>query len=876
MGCMVHVGILNENKKLTEKAKRKFIDEVKDVLKYGTEGIPDDSKPKFKCGSALPPDPTSAEALKDLEDEKKFPDFHKNTLGIYEKIANSLDVEGNFSLLPAIADPGALAGKLGVNIPAPSFPEGYVPYFTGQLVPKMAASLGKVGETELMSPIKLAAKLPSLVSPPQPPAFEVPPKLPLPASVTVVSNSPTPCLERVPPVIPQNALSTLATIHASAAEGIPKLIVQVISKMPSILAKLPKIDEAIAEICGLVRDSGIFGEIKDSSTTQKAATIVLSRKTSECILINAIANSVGSAPGSLTSSIAGVTSDNSKGPDLDRYDFIQQEPVIPPPGKPTPVQRALQRARELEGSFYGAEGNPKRAAYVNGLFYIEDLFSRTPNITINGTIPTENRNIKNYPGIESIVKLGPEEQNKYPVELPQGFIDYASDVAKESSSCGLFVRACYAAGGCINNYFLTLYPVSAAILGTQYIGSLRNYRWIKDNKNLPGIVDALRAGYFYFNDSGIGTLDEEKAKKNKEGNVEKIEITLNDILNVGVNNENGKYTFVDKFALIVNNKQVEPIEGAKTPAGKLLRAFLKPWDKRAAIGGSELVAIYSGNHPDYNGFPALEAGDAILVDHHQHILLLEQDRPAGFDITVEGKTSTSAGFRGDLTHAFHGIDGGQSDPDNHKSASAYAADNKLEQKKAAIEKLKQAQAAKQKAPYNVKTKFIDGESIFELDQVDTAKNYNDGSNWHFSDVTHLTAKGQSTAIRRTERNKGMKKDNQFCIGSDIIPVAAGQYAPDINTRPIITIFKGKNFLDPDENGEIVEGMDEDRKAYITKEAYVAANIMDLTGGLANITLQLNFDNLENRVFPTLSAIDGGRKQNAAINKNKAAKNNEDE
>jgi hypothetical protein len=41
------------------------------------------------------------------------------------------------------------------------------------------------------------------------------------------------------------------------------------------------------------------------------------------------------------------------------------------------------------------------------------------------------------------------------------------------------------------------------------------------------------------------------------------------------------------------------------------------------------------------------------------------------------------------------------------------------------------------------------------------------------------------------------------------------------------------------------------------------------------TLQLNFDNLENRVFPTLSAIQGGRKQNAVINKNKAAKKNED-
>jgi len=874
---MVHIGVLDNNKKLTEKAKRKFIDEVKDVLKYGTENIPDNSKPKFKCGEGLPPDPASAEALKDLEDEKKFPDFHKNTLGIYEKIANSLDVEGNFSLLPAMADPVALAGGFDASIPAPSFPEGYAPYFAGLLVPKMAADLVKAGKTEFVVPVKLFEKLPSLASPPQPPAFEVPPKLPLPASVTVVSNSPTPGMERVPPVIPQNALSTLATIHVSAAEGIPKLIVQVIAKMPSILAKLPKIDEAIAEICGLVRDSGIFGEIKDSSTTQKAATIVLSRKTSECILINAIANTVGSAPGSLTSGIAGVTSDNSKGPDVDRYDAIPQELPPPRPDKPTPVQRALQRARELEGSFYGVEANPKRAAYVNGLFYIEDLFSRTPNITINGTIPTEDRNIKNYPGIQSIVPLGPEEQNKYPVEFPQGFIDYATDVAKESSSCGLFVRACYAAGGCINNYFLTLYPVSAAILGTQYIGSLRNYRWIKDNKkNLPGIVDALRAGYFYFNDSGIGTLDEEKAKKNKKGNVEKIEITLNDILNVGVNNENGEYKFVDKFALIVNNKQVEPIEEAKTPAGKLLRAFLKPWDKRAAIGGNELVAIYSGNHPDYNGFPALEAGDAILVDNHQHILLLEQDRPAGFDITVEGKTSTFAGSRGDLTHAFHGIDGGQSDPDNHKSASAYAADNKLEQKKAAIENLKKAQEAGKPSPYNVKTKFIDGESIFELDKVDTAENYNDGSNWHFSDITHLTAKGQSTAIRRTERNKGMKKDNHFCIGSDLIPTATGQYVPDINTRPIITIFKGKNFLDPDENGEIVEGMDEDRKAYITKEAYVAANIMDLTGGLANITLQLNFDNLENRVFPTLSAIGGGRKQNAVINKNKAAKKNENE
>jgi len=104
------------------------------------------------------------------------------------------------------------------------------------------------------------------------------------------------------------------------------------------------------------------------------------------------------------------------------------------------------------------------------------------------------------------------------------------------------------------------------------------------------------------------------------------------------------------------------------------------------------------------------------------------------------------------------------------------------------------------------------------------------------------------------------------MGSEEIVTATGQVFTDGNLRPIVAIFKGENMLDPDENGEIVEETSPERAAYITKEAYVASNIMDLTQGLASISSQLNKDSLENRVFPTLSAVEGGRKQNEALKK----------
>jgi hypothetical protein len=331
MSVMVDVGILKADKKLTEKAKKKFIDEVKDIIKFGTEGIPPERKPPFSAGAPMPPaGEDAAKALNDLENENKFPDFHKNTLGLYEKIANALDTPGNFSLLPAIADPIALAGKLGANIEPPDFPAGFIPYFTGNLVPLLSADLVKAGKAEFTIPAKLAAKLPALVGVPLPPKFEIPPSLPIPSTVTIApspSAEISPCLAKVPPVIPQNALSTLFATNAAVAEGVPKLVAQVITKIPNIVTKLPNINDALGEICGIVRDSGMFGDIKQTSVTQMASSIVLARKTTECIMLNALANTIGTAPGSVTS---GITK-KSSGPDAYDQKAPPKPDVAPPP-----------------------------------------------------------------------------------------------------------------------------------------------------------------------------------------------------------------------------------------------------------------------------------------------------------------------------------------------------------------------------------------------------------------------------------------------------------------------------------------------------------------------------------------------------------------
>jgi hypothetical protein len=53
MGCLVKSGILNPDKTLTQQAKDNFIKEVKELVIYGSEGLP--TPIPFTCGEPLQP-----------------------------------------------------------------------------------------------------------------------------------------------------------------------------------------------------------------------------------------------------------------------------------------------------------------------------------------------------------------------------------------------------------------------------------------------------------------------------------------------------------------------------------------------------------------------------------------------------------------------------------------------------------------------------------------------------------------------------------------------------------------------------------------------------------------------------------------------------
>lgn len=257
-GCLVHAGILNGDETLTEIAKDIFIKDVKNELLFGTEGVAS----LFPCGPVLQANPF-AEQL-DLENEEKFPDFHKNIIkNQYEKVAGQLNLAGGFMILP-ICDPFALGFALGIDmkIKIPKFPEGFIDFLIPNL-PKLALDL------ELMPPIKLAAKLPGLIQIPSIPNFEIP-KLPNPA------------LDFVPGL----------NFDLQFALKLPIVILNVIAKLPSLLLELPNLPSAI---CKIVFESNLF-EIRPDSGIKIAAYKVLTKKVTEMILLTAIGKVVGSSP----------------------------------------------------------------------------------------------------------------------------------------------------------------------------------------------------------------------------------------------------------------------------------------------------------------------------------------------------------------------------------------------------------------------------------------------------------------------------------------------------------------------------------------------------------------------------------------------------
>lgn len=790
MGCQVHAGILTEDKKLTQKAYDRFVAEVKDIVLNGSQNLK--IRTPFPCGDPIPANPDMKPEDFVLEDTSKFPDFHKNVVvGQYEKLVVSLDMDPTFSLLPVLADPIALAGSFGVELSPLSFPAGYLPYFTGLLVPKFAIDLASAGVTDFVPPMLLIPELTKLISIPKPPPIEMPPNVSLPISPIDVPAPPAvdikfsmPGLDvELPPTPelpdPLKLLPEYVDVKVSMATGIPNLLLQLISKMPQLLPKLVDIKSVFAEICAMVRDSGVFGNVKSTSVVQQAANVVLARKTSECLFIAALSQTVGTSPGSVASGVSKTVLE---------YDALEQP--TPTPKSLTPQQKAVQWANSLIGKSYGSAPE----TYISKLFYIEEALANMPNETINiyGEPMSDEQRTANT------VKAGQTQINYdiTPVEQTSGFKNVAAAMAQEASSCGIFARSCYYAAGCNNRWFISQYIASTATEGFRFIGTLRNYRWVIKDPNDPA-KDVI-------NDELVNLSNTILPVKKGGTQIDPWVLTKRIVTQ---SDGTTKYEFV--------------------PRDERLLPHLKPFSERALIGIEELQSIARGEHADCPEFPALEPADVLLInnpkkENTQHVLVITQPRSAGF-VLVEPEKK---GSRPRLQYPLSGVDGGQTDTSNKGSAlDAVKSDiykDKLLESFVEPEKivltpnyqdgkpLKQSEYVE--IGNNAGKYYIEGDRVMQLyirhdATVDKPVNVGDHflvTNWGSMDVTDTLAVGKPTAILLCNYDIGsIKKDRNseggFYIGESRLFVSNGTQMSNSDLKLIGWIARGANFLDPREN-----------------------------------------------------------------------------
>ena len=692
MGVMIHSGVLTEEKKLTEHAKKKFIQDVLDIIEHGSEGLP--NKPLFQCGDPIPANPIK-NALPNLFDEKIYPDFHKNTLGLYEKIAVALDLESNFSLLPVAADPIAIAGKFGVELPQLKFPEGFIPYVTGMLIPKLAIDLVAAGKTEFLLPIKLAQKLPSLIGIPTPPKFD-PPQLTLPPPLFNVPNVPVDLLvnEDIQPEqpivklnisppqvpnIPNEVLKELFSVNLSVVESIPKLVGDLIAKIPEIASKLPDIMVVVGDICKLIRDSNVFGKSEPTSTIQHAVNFVLARKTAECVLGGVIATTIGSSPGSIAPTVVSTVSGAKPGPGNHDAHTTQPQPPPTPPATPPadPVDWMISAAASMEGTSYG---DPRtRTQYLNGLFYAEvsmALNTSTAKRNIFGNLAKDINSTLKTAGLHEktdIVGVKDEILESIPIARGQAFYDASGTDARGQSSCGMFLRACYAASTIPNEFFLRQYVPGSAISTFKHIGIMRNYWWTA-HKTPQGKKPLLS---YFLNSDGKINLD----KYNHFINTRPI--TLDD----GTVQQQPNVQ-IDKLLADYNGNIMYPEDNVAPGLRQALIDAKKEPAHLAVITGNQLAKLVNDAG---DNFPALEPGDGLLLmrvihplppaepylaEGGEHALFITSSRPKGWANKIPGDNNIDLNDqrRADLVDPVKAIEGGYLDgrnrPDYDENSAA--------------------------------------------------------------------------------------------------------------------------------------------------------------------------------------------------------------
>jgi len=434
-------------------------------------------------------------------------------------------------------------------------------------------------------------------------------------------------------------------------------------------------------------------------------------------------------------------------------------------GPDTPSERVRRYARSLAGVSAGQnDGEP----YTSSLYFAEAALSQMNDGSVNligEPIDPQNEITKNF-NINNIESWSPEFSKLAPVEKAYGQYEWARAASLAHSSCALFARACYYAGGFNAGFFTSLYPPSTAQAGLRFSFVLRNYKWLKDD----------------------GTF-----------NVELYNI-MNELFS-GVKSSTGK----DSFA-IANNVlggleiDIGPDGRATTVTpsyNERLSSYIKPFNERPYIGTYELAKIAQGKHPDCPDFPALSPGDLIYVKgkaNNDHVSVLEEPRPAGFEADPATKL---------LKVPFISIDGGQVDPDN--LGSVETPDEYYED-----------------FPYNLnyidpdtQKKYPDGAYIKVGDKVRvlfyteirviTVKRNGidvpDISNYYTVDITEVLKVGKPTAILRVNRDLGVRSSDGFSIGSRNITLTNGSTLAYNDTRKIQYIVRSNIMLDEKENSQ---------------------------------------------------------------------------
>lgn len=707
MSCQVHVGILDSNGKLTKEAKENFVSQVLVLLKYGTENAPESERSPIPYDEKLAPDPAYAEYLSQdtsyLKDEKVYAGFYQTWVARYEKIANDLNFPSNFGLLPAVADPIAIASSgFNVEIPSPDFPAGFTPYFTGALPQTLIGDLVDSGDdetkTKFLAPTALLELVKTLLEKNAPPAPKPPelPKIdppPLPEDFSLPASSTSPTIEQLSISYEKPAadiLGDLSSKEFAAYEKLPQVLSDTISKIPDFITKIANPTEIVSGISKTVKNSGMLGpESEETSTVEKAAKAVLSQKIAEMTFVAAMGITIGSAPGSVTTSITQKTS--SKKPEIRYKPVPREEPEEPP--KLTPAEKAYQRATGLNESYYGNpdEEGPERTRYLEGLFYVESAYKSYPENYLNmfgeratGTVQDRDNFFQRFNGKPDIRDNDiAEEASKLPIISKTGFFDWQSYSAEKLSSCAMFVRSCFYAAGASNRFFLGLFAPGTAVSVLNQIGLMRNYRWVAE--------DYENYDFSATNERAI-INDLYKYNENKEI----IDRDVNEVIpNVVVDGKPATVgSFKQKLEQYVGNVpryQRNPAKGLQDPAVanfmgdwslqvdqqgnittsenlKFLKPYLKPEEKRAVIQGFDMGRFVKTPEK----FPALDKGDAMLIvrtmqnvkgkpamENGEHVLLVSTPRPEGFKYVKSNKDNNYV-----LQNPIKGIEGGSIDDDN--------------------------------------------------------------------------------------------------------------------------------------------------------------------------------------------------------------------